>query len=100
MKEISLKKPVEKLEKSSIAESPRESYPSFTIYDKAPEELMKFEMGQEFTAKIKMSSKETHEGSKTRQSIGFDVLSVMVDETAKKEVFKQGSKSRLVDKNA
>ncbi len=88
MKEISLKKPAEKPSKETLAPMPKESYPSFNIYDKAPEELMKLEMGTELTAKIKMSSKETHEGSNTRESVGFDVLSVMIDEKPLKKIQK------------
>lgn len=81
MKEISLKRPAEKTSKGEMAiPAPRDNYPSFSIYEKAPEELMKCEMGCEMVAKIKLTSKDVHEGPNARQSVGFDVMSVMVDD--------------------
>ena len=92
MKEISLKKPAEKLGKSEmVISAPRDSYPSFSIYDKAPEELMKCEMGCEMTAKIKLTSKDMHEGPNSRKSVGFDVISVMMDDKATKKVQKSNA---------
>lgn len=81
MKEISLKRPAEKTSKGEMAmPAPRDSYPSFMIHDKAPEELMKCDMGCELMAKIKLTSKDMHEGENARKSIGFDVMSVMMDD--------------------
>ena len=71
--------------------APRDSYPSFSIYDKAPEELMKCEMGCEMTAKIKLTSKDKHEGPNARTSVGFDVMSVMLDEKPAKKVQKSNA---------
>jgi len=84
MKEISLKKIVKETGKEVPAQTPKESYPSFSIYENAPGELMKLDIGKELTAKIRMSSKETHEGSNTRKSCGFDVISVFIDDSDEK----------------
>lgn len=85
MKEISLKRPAEKTSKvGAMPEMSKESYPSFSIYDKAPEELMKCNMGCEMMAKIKLTSKDMHEGPGARQSVGFDVMSVMMDDKNEK----------------
>jgi len=91
MKEISLKRPVEKTGKPEAIASPRDSYPSFSIYDKAPEELMKCEMGHEMTAKIRLTSKDMHEGPNSRKSVGFDVISVMMNDKPAKKVQKSGA---------
>ena len=80
MKEVSLNRPAEKMGKETAVSAPRESYPSFSIYDKAPEELLKCEIGYETTAKIKLTSKEIRVGPNARKSVGFDVLSVTIDE--------------------
>jgi hypothetical protein len=81
MGEVSLKR-VRKEGTKLVApmEMPKELYPSFNIYEDTPEALMKLNIGKEVTAKIKVTSKEVHEGSNRRQSIGFDVLSVIIDE--------------------
>jgi hypothetical protein len=85
MKEISLKKSAEKMHKGEMATSmPKESYPSFQVYENAPEELMSCAMGCEMTAKIKLTSKDKHEGPGARKSVGFDVMSVMIDDTNSK----------------
>jgi hypothetical protein len=91
MKEISLKRPAEKASKEVSAPSPRDNYPSFSIYDKAPEELMKCDMGCEMTAKIKLTSKDMHEGPNSRKSVGFDVISVMMNDKPAKKVQKSGA---------
>lgn len=92
MKEISLKRPVEKNTKTEMAmPMPRDSYPSFSIYDKAPEELMKCDLGCEMTAKIKLTSKDMHEGPNARKSVGFDVISVMIGDKPAKKVQKSNA---------
>ena len=91
MKTISLKKPVEKSSKDMAVSLPKESYPSFTIYDKAPEELMKCPMGCKMMANIVLTSKDDHEGQNSRKSVGFDVISVMVEEKPTKKVQKSGA---------
>jgi hypothetical protein len=73
------------------APSPRDNYPSFSIYDKAPEELMKCEMGCEMTAKIRLTSKDMHEGPNARKSVGFDVISVTMNEKPAKKVQKSNA---------
>lgn len=91
MKEISLKIKRESTEGQVAPEMPKESYPSFTIYDKAPETLTAFEIGTELTAKIKVTSKEIHEGDKTRKSIGFDVICIMVNDNKGKKIHKSNA---------
>ncbi len=85
MKEISLKKPKRKVSDSPELSIERDVYPSFTIYSDTPKELMKIPLGKVVMAKIKLSSKETHEGSNTRESVGFDVLSVVIKDESKIE---------------
>ncbi len=85
MKEISLKKPKRKVSDSPELSVERDRYPSFTIYDDTPKELMGIPLGKVVMAKIKLSSKETHEGSDTRESVGFDVLSVVIKDESKIE---------------
>ena len=46
---------------------------------------MKFAIGKELTAKIKVISKEVHEGKNNRESIGFDVLSIMTENKSKEQ---------------
>jgi hypothetical protein len=85
MKEISLKRPAEKVGKGSTPElAPKDSYPSFSVYDKAPDELMKCPMGCEMTAKVKLTSKDVHEGPNGRKSVGFDILSITVNDKNEK----------------
>ncbi len=72
---ISLKRKI-KNSKPEIAQSPKESYPSFSIYEEAPAEVMGLAIGQDLTAKIRLASKEKHEGKDTRRSCGFDVINV------------------------
>ena len=91
MKEISLKRPAEKASKEISAPSPRDNYPSFSIYDKAPAELMKLELGQEMTAKVKLTSKDKHEGPNARMSVGFDVISVTMEDKPAKKVQKSNA---------
>lgn len=92
MKEISLKRPAEKNGKAEMAmPAPRDNYPSFSIYDKAPEELMKCDLGCEMTAKIKLTSKDMHEGPNARKSVGFDVMSVTIDNKPAKKVQKSNA---------
>lgn len=105
MKEISLKKVIKKGEDElGPAKVAKDIYPSFNIYEDAPEELMKLPMGKEVMAKIKLSSKETHEGSNTRKSIGFDILSVQLkDEEKIKKAMKdtnlpESSRSSVMNK--
>lgn len=88
MKEISLKKPAEKVNKENMAmPAPKDSYPSFSIYDYASDDLMKISMGKEVMARIRKSSEDTHKGDKSRNSCGFEVLSVMVkDEEMMKKI--------------
>lgn len=43
------------------------------------------------TAKIKLASKDMHEGPNARKSVGFDVLAVMVDEKPEKKVQKSNA---------
>ena len=84
MSEISLKKV--RIEGDTLvapSDLPKEMYPSFSIYEDVPEGLMKFDIGKEVMAKIKVTSKEIHEGRNKRQSIGFDVLSVIVEDIKK-----------------
>jgi hypothetical protein len=90
MKEISLKKPVEKMTKETMAMPvPKDSYPTFSCYDNAPDELMKIPMGKEVMAKIRKSSEDTHKGDKSRNSCGFEVISIMIkDDEKMKEVLK------------
>lgn len=95
MKEISLKKPADKTKNPEVASLPKEIYPSFSIWDKAPEELMKLEIGAELTAKIKLSSKENHEGTNTRKGVGFDVISVIMDEKPVKKLQKNNAMEHL-----
>ncbi len=85
MKEISLKKPKRKVSDSPELSIERDRYPSFSIYSDTPKELMKLPMGKVVMAKIKLSSKETHEGSNTSESVGFDVLSVVINDNEKIE---------------
>lgn len=82
--EISLKK-VRKEGVGLVApeEIPKEMYPSFNIYEDVPAGLMKLNIGDTLTAKIKVSSKEVHKGRNNRESIGFDALSVTVKEGEK-----------------
>ena len=79
MREISLAQKPEKLPKEAVASVPKETYPSFSIYDKAPEELMKYDIGKEFTAKVTLNSKKVTEGDKKLNTIGFEVLSIIMD---------------------
>ena len=90
MKEISLKKPGEKLTKENIGTPTlKDSYPSFSVYDYASDELMKIPMGKEVMAKIRKSSEDTHKGDKSRNSCGFEVLSIMIkDEEKMKQALK------------
>lgn len=88
MPEISLKKVRKEGNKlAAPAEVPKEMYPGFNIYEDVPAGLMTFAIGKELTAKIRVSKKEIHEGKDSRESIGFDVLSVSSGE--KKEGEKQ-----------
>ncbi len=85
MKEISLKKPAEKNKGTMAIESPaKDSYPSFSIYDNAPEELMKIPVGKELIAKVIKNSEDIHKGDKTRNSCGFEVISVMINDSDEK----------------
>ena len=90
MKEISVKKPAEKVTKESMAmPAPKDSYPSFNLYDNAPNELMKLPMGKEVMARIRKSSEETRKGDKTHQSCGFEVLAILIkDEDLIKKAMK------------
>lgn len=92
MKEISCKK-VHKSMEASIPEMPKESYPSFSIYEDAPEDLLKVKIGTELTAKIKLTSKDVHEGKEGRKSVGFDVISILAPEEKPKQAQNQGSQS-------
>ncbi len=83
MKKISLKIETKKNGDSPEVSMPKERYPSFSIYEGVPEDLMKLSLGKVVMAEIKLSSKETHEGSRTRNSIGFDVLSVVIKDESK-----------------
>ena len=85
MKEVSLKIKPRKLSDSPEIEVPKDRYPSFSIYSDVPKEVMKLAMGTEMVAKIKVSAKENHEGSNTSESIGFDVLSVVIKDESKIE---------------
>ena len=87
MKEISLKKPAEKISKETMAmPAPKDSYPTFNCYDNAPDDLMKIPMGKEVMARIRKSSEDTHKGDKSRNSCGFEVISIMLkDEDKMKE---------------
>jgi hypothetical protein len=78
MKEISLKCKVEKSTSEVVGTSPKESYPSFSVYENAPDELLKLSIGEEVIAKVRLSSKEIREGSPERRSVGFDVMCVML----------------------
>lgn len=80
MKEISLKRAPEKPGKPEAVALMMDSYPSFHIHDDAPAEIVKHDIGKVYDAKIKLTSKSVHEGDKKRMSVGFDVLSVMVDD--------------------
>ncbi len=83
MKEVSLKRPVKKT--TGVEAMPmRDTYPSFSVHDDAPDELMKCEIGKEMMAKVKLTSKDKHEGPQGRQGVGFDVMSMMVDDTDEK----------------
>ena len=88
MKEISLKKPAEKISKESMAmPAPKDSYPSFNVYDYASEDLMKIPMGKEVMAKVRKSSEDTHKGDKSRNSCGFEIISILLkDEDSFKKV--------------
>lgn len=86
MKEISVKRSADKLSKEAMAAgapAPKDSYPSFNVYDNAPDDLMKIPMGKEVMAKIRKSSEDTHKGDKSRNSCGFEVLSIMVKDEDK-----------------
>ena len=91
MKEISLKRPVEKNTKEMAISAPKDNYPSFSVYEKAPEELMKCDMGCELTAKIKLTSKDNHEGQNSRKSVGFDVLSITINDKPNKKIQKSNA---------
>ena len=91
MKEISLKKVMKNSKVEEIPELPKETYPSFSIYENAPEELMKCPMGCEFTAKIKLTSKEDKQGKNSRKSVGFDVISITVDDSKAKKLHKENA---------
>lgn len=78
MPEISLKRKVDKSQETAIP-VPSESYPSFTIYDNAPQALMDAPMGSVLIAKIKKVSEEKRTGTHARSSVGFDVISVSVN---------------------
>ena len=92
MKEIDLGMKPEKLgTEVSPSKEPKESYPSFSIYDKAPAELMKCDLGCEMTAKIKVTSKTMHSGKGQRDSIGFDVMSVMMNDKPMKKMQKSNA---------
>ena len=88
MKEISLKKPAEKMSKESMAiPALKDSYPSFNCYDNAPDDLMSIPMGKEVMAKVRKCSEDTHKGDKSRKSCGFEVISIMIkDEDMMKKV--------------
>ena len=101
-KEISLKKPAQKTGKEATPEMSKESYPSFTIYDDVPDELMNLPMGKEIMAKIKKAAEEKRLGKDARKSVGFDVISVMMhtieehkEETPKKKEVHQGKQSYM-----
>ena len=85
MPEISLKV-VRKENDSLVApeEMPKVLYPNFDVRENVPAELMKFKIGQEVTARIKVAEIEKREGKNARQSIGFDVLAIL-DYPEKKE---------------
>ena len=100
MKEISLKRPKEKSTGEIPMEASRESYPTFSVYDKAPKDLMDCDMGCEMMAKVKMTSKTKHEGTDTRDSVGFDVLSIMLEgEDSPREKGKKIIKGLVGDKD-
>jgi hypothetical protein len=85
MKEISLKTKAETLESQIAGAEPSKIlYPSFSVYDKAPEELLNCDIGEELSAKVKLTSKDIHEGKHGRKSVGFDVLSIIVKEKTDK----------------
>lgn len=78
-KRISLKRS----NKPTAIESPRESYPSFTIYDHAPQSLLDVPMDTVLIARIKKTSEEKRSGTDGRKSVGFDVLSVEMPQKSK-----------------
>jgi hypothetical protein len=83
VKEISLKKVVKKQETGVSLDKPRDSYPTFSIYEEAPEDIMKIPMGAEVTARIRKCSEDIHKGDNSRNSCGFEVLTVMVKDEEK-----------------
>jgi hypothetical protein len=82
VKEMSLKVAAKKSEEATMPVM-KEHYPSFHV-ENAPDEMMKCDMGKEMMAKVKVASKDKHEGMNGRQSMGFDVISMMVDDTDEK----------------
>lgn len=82
MTEISLKRKNNSKNETAIS-APSESYPSFTIYDDAPQALMDAPMGSVLIAKIKKVSEEKRTGTNARNSVGFDVISVSVSNKKK-----------------
>lgn len=97
MKEISLKKPAEKKIGGELAQSPKDSYPSFNVYDYAPDDLMNIPMGKEVMAKIRKSSEDTHKGDTSRKSCGFEVISIVVKDEA--PIKKLMEETKLPEKN-
>lgn len=81
MKEISLKKPAEKKPGMAI-DTARESFPSFTIYDNAPEELLALPLEAEIMVRVKKTSEEKRSGKNGRKSVGFDVLSAIIKDAS------------------
>jgi hypothetical protein len=75
--EISLKK-VRREGKDLVApaEIPHDMYPNFSIYEDVPKGLMNLDIGKEVTAKLKVTMKEMREGKNSRESIGFDCISI------------------------
>ncbi len=51
------------------------------MYDNAPLELLKIPLGTELTAKVKITSKDIHEGERGRQGAGFDCISITAPDT-------------------
>lgn len=84
VKTISLKKKAEKTSSPEVQSAPKDSYPSFSLYNDAPKEIANLPIGTVITAKIRLASKEHRMGDKDRYSAGFDVMSIDVPDKSKK----------------
>ncbi len=93
MKEISLKRKIRKSSPEEASLMSKEVYPSFSIYEDAPDELLKLALGSEVTARVKLTSKDIHEGKNGRKSVGFDVISVEIKDSPKKKEVNQNSQT-------